>query len=96
MVSATFLGPFDKFLEPYIKVATGDYESILSEKGIFNALCAEIGSIAHELTHYFQWVNNTDQSEAEKETEADTYSEAIVYDYLDECGYDFLNSVGVL
>lgn len=96
LVSATFLGPFDKFIEPYIKVAAGDFDNIIYEKGVFNALCAEICSIAHELTHYFQWVNDMEQSESMKEKQADKYSEEIVYDYLDECGYDYLNSIGVL
>ena len=40
MVSATFFAPYDKDVEPYIRVATGDYEELVSERGEEDAVFA--------------------------------------------------------
>ena len=70
-VSATFFAPYDKNVEPYIKVATGDYEDLVHEYGEVDALYIIIESIAHEIIHYKQWLSDLDfnESEAEKEGE---------------------------
>ncbi|GAB6255789.1 hypothetical protein [Peribacillus frigoritolerans] len=58
LVSGTFFGPFDKSEEPYIRIATGDYLELLAENGRDNALAAILGTIAHELGHYYQWIDD--------------------------------------
>lgn len=58
LVVATFFAPFDKTVEPYIRVAVGDYNELLIERGNDNALAAYIRSISHELIHYDQWLND--------------------------------------
>ncbi|MEH7299994.1 hypothetical protein [Neobacillus drentensis] len=63
LVSATFLAPFDKSVEPYIRIATGDYMELLAENGQDDALAAILGSIAHELGHYYQWVDDLELDE---------------------------------
>jgi hypothetical protein len=64
LVSATFLAPYDKNLEPYIRVSsTGDYLEMLDERGQDNALAVILGSIAHELGHYYQWVDDKELDE---------------------------------
>jgi len=62
-VSATFLGPFDRGEEPYIRVATGDYADLKKEFGRDNALAACLNSFAHEFVHYQQWVGTGEISE---------------------------------
>jgi hypothetical protein len=52
LVSATFFAPYDKAIEPYIRIATGDYEELVSERGEIDALWALLGSMAHEIVHY--------------------------------------------
>ncbi|WP_157831116.1 MULTISPECIES: hypothetical protein [Bacillaceae] len=32
LASATFFAPYDKTVEPYIRIATGDYEELVSER----------------------------------------------------------------
>jgi hypothetical protein len=63
LVSATFFGPFDKRQEPYIRVSTGDYLELLVENGLDDALAAILGSIAHELGHYYQWIDDLELDE---------------------------------
>lgn len=82
-VSATFMGPDDKLIEPYIRVSAGDYQDLLNKRGKDDALCAILNSITHELTHYFQWINGFKQSVRSEEWQAKYYSEKIIDDYAD-------------
>ena len=66
-VSATFFAPFDKKETGIIKVATGDFNGLLKEKGKINALNMTLNSISHELQHYYQWVEDLDFDEEEAE-----------------------------
>lgn len=92
-VSATFFGPFDRLAEPYIKIAAGDYYDLVEKYNEFNALCDNIASLAHELTHYYQWLNDVALSEAQEERQAKYYSIKVVRSYLNERGYDFLEQL---
>jgi len=82
-VSATFFGPFDKNYEPYIRVSTGDYEELLRKRGHDDALAAILRSISHELTHYFQWINDIKLTEIGEERQATSYANFIVYEYAE-------------
>lgn len=62
-VSATFFGPDNKQIKPYIRIAIGDYNKLLIRRGKSNALVAILGSIIHELTHYFQWLDEDYQND---------------------------------
>jgi hypothetical protein len=55
-VSASFFAPWNRKVEPYIRIATGDYPLLRKERGRDNALAAFLNSFAHELVHYQQWV----------------------------------------
>lgn len=59
-VAASFFAPWDRNVEPYIKIATGDYLSLKKEIGRDNALAAFISSMSHEIVHYRQWVETGD------------------------------------
>lgn len=67
LVSATFFAPFDKDVEPHIRISTGDYQELMSELGKDNALASILGSIAHELGHYYQWIDDLELDEDEAE-----------------------------
>ena len=82
-VSATFFGPYDKTQEPYIRISVGDYEDLLKKMDQDNALAAILGSIAHELSHYFQWLKDFDFTEAKMERQALYYAKAIIDDYAE-------------
>ncbi|PAE35438.1 DUF2750 domain-containing protein [Bacillus sp. 7884-1] len=90
MVSATFLGPYSKDEEPYIRVATGDFQELVSERGEENAILAILNSIAHEIIHYQQWLNNPDLDEENAETEAMEHSVKLMDEYL---GNNFINEI---
>jgi hypothetical protein len=81
MVTGTFLGPYDKFVEPYIRISAGDYQGLLIKRGKDNALAATLYSITHELTHYFQWINDFEQTNRSEEWQATYYSRCLVGAY---------------
>jgi len=81
MVSATFFAPYEKNVEPYIRLATGDYDELIEERGKADALYAMLDSIAHEIIHYQQWLEDRELQEDEAEEEGykmvDRYSETL-------------------
>lgn len=77
----TFFEPKDHYMEPYIRVAAGDYEELLKHYGKDNALAAILLTIAHELTHYFQWINDINLTEIGMERQATSYAQYILEEY---------------
>lgn len=81
LVTATFFAPYDKNVEPFIRIATGDYEELIQERGKVDALYSMLDSIAHELIHYEQWLEDRKMDEDEAEEKGyelvDRYSETI-------------------
>lgn len=57
LVSGLFFEPYSRSVEPYAKVAVGVVDKLEDEYNTKNAICKILCSIAHELTHYFQWIN---------------------------------------
>ena len=58
--SASFFAPYDQYVEPYIRIATGDYPMRAAESGRDNALASFIVSLSHEVIHYQQWIETGD------------------------------------
>jgi len=56
-VTASFFAPDDSNVEPFIRVATGDYPKLKADRGRDDALAAFICSLAHEVVHYQQWLS---------------------------------------
>ena len=81
MASATCLIPESKQMEPYIRIATGDYYTLREDVGQDNALAAILSSMTHELTHYFQWVNDLKLTDIGCEKQARKYVDYILDDY---------------
>ena len=81
MVCGTFFRPADRDREPYIRIATGDYVELLAKWDRDNALAAILSTLAHELTHYFQWLNDLDLTLIGEERQATCYARQILSDY---------------
>ena len=54
--SASFFAPWDRTVEPFIRIATGDYLALKQASCRDDALASFIHSLAHEVIHYRQWV----------------------------------------
>lgn len=80
-VSAIFFEPFSKSDEPNIRIAVGDYYELLENWGKDRALGAILGSLAHELTHYYQWLNDVNSSDLNRERQANRYRKKILAMY---------------
>ena len=80
-VVGSFFEPFDYSVEPYIRIATGDYSELKNNMGKDDALATILASIAHELTHYFQWINNLQLTPTGRERQANQYSRFIIDEY---------------
>lgn len=81
LVSAKFFGPYSKTVEPYISIATGDIKEIEKNKGKDESLAAVLCSMVHELTHYFQWINNIEITDEQAERQAIYYKKKIIAEY---------------
>ncbi len=55
-VSASFFAPWSRRVEPFIRIATGEYPQLKKEWGEETALVSHLISLAHEIIHYLQWV----------------------------------------
>jgi hypothetical protein len=63
LASASIFLPWSRKVEPYIRVATGDYNVLRRARGRDNALAAYLSSLSHEIVHYKQWVETGRVSE---------------------------------
>jgi len=63
IATASFFAPWDPRVEPYIRIATGDYATMRGESGRDNPLAGYLCSLAHEVLHYRQWVETGETSE---------------------------------
>jgi len=77
----TFFEPDAYSALPYIKVATGDYPDLLDSLGRDDALATILTVVAHEMTHYFQWINALPLTERGRERQATQYSHFILDEY---------------
>ena len=63
IVTASFFAPWAAEVEPYIRVATGDFSKEQNERGRDNALAGFLHSVAHEIVHYQQWIDTGEITE---------------------------------
>lgn len=88
--SASFIAPFCKDDDPFIRVNLANRQ--LDTENIENLRYSVLISIAHEITHYFQWIADREFSESEAEQNADQ----MVEQFIDERGYNLTVSKIVL
>jgi hypothetical protein len=67
---ASFFAPWDLDVEPYIRIATGDYPDDETANGRDDALASYLCSLAHEVIHYQQWIRGEEPTEAGVDEEA--------------------------
>lgn len=80
-IVGSFFEPFSYLDEPYIKIATGDYDRLLHNLGEDNALASILLSLAHEITHYYQWINNIQLTPIGRERQASRYANYVIDEY---------------
>jgi hypothetical protein len=61
--AASIFLPWDRKVEPYIRIATGDFPGLRRRRGRDNALAAFLVSLSHEVLHYQQWIKTGRASE---------------------------------
>ena len=64
-----------------MRIATGDYQELVAERGKKEAMWSILGTLAHELTHYFQYINQLKLTRIGEERQATVYSDYILSDY---------------
>lgn len=69
-----------------IKIATGDYEKLVRERGTLQARIAIILPFLHELTHYYQWINSVELTPVGEERQAARYADDLMGEYLHDIG----------
>lgn len=72
---------YGTFFGPYIRISAGDYYDTVQKNGKDNALGYYLVTIAHELTHYFQWINDIKLTRIGYERQATAYSGYIIDEY---------------
>lgn len=83
-VYGTFWSMYDDYnIEPHIRVAAGDYTDLCHKWGKDSALTAILSTIAHELTHYFQWINALKLTPIGQERQATNYARYILDEYAE-------------
>lgn len=80
-VCGYFFRPYDQNDEPYIVLATGDYPEMLKKHGKDNALATILWSLTHELTHYFQWINDVELTLKGMERQASNHANKLLSCY---------------
>ena len=84
LVYGTFWRMEDDYtVEPYIRVAAGDYLDLCDKWGKDSALTAILLTIGHELTHYFQWINALELTPIGMERQATKYARYVLDDYAE-------------
>lgn len=82
-VYGTFFRPYDYSTEPYIRVAAGDYCDNEKKWGKDSALIAILLTISHEITHYYQWINDLNLTLIGEERQASRYAGFILDEYFE-------------
>ena len=66
-----------------LRIRTNDFSELCQEHGRKQALTSLLLTMAHELTHYFQWVNDLQLTEIGMERQANNYARKIIRAYAE-------------
>ncbi len=64
---------FDTYEEPYIRIPAKPEQNRLQQYELEDVYEQILSSLAHELTHYFQWINQLQQTDCGAEWQANYY-----------------------
>ena len=84
-VSISFL-PYSYLDEPYLKIAAGDYDDLVSKRGILQAKIVILLELFIQLTHYYQWINDEKLTSIGEKRQASYYAQDLMDEYLDALG----------
>ena len=70
-------------VEPYMLLAAGNYNDLCKKRGKDDALAAILFVMAHELTHYFQWINSLKLTPIGQERQATKYAGYLLDEYAE-------------
>ena len=79
----TFFRPDSYEVEPYIRIAVGDFPALCSKWGEEDAVYAVLKTLSPELTHYFQWINGLPLTPIGEERQATAYAGYIMDEYAE-------------
>lgn len=82
-VSDFFFWPANRYDEPYIKLAAGDYNELLERLGRDDAIATILIALLQEITHYFQWINGLEFADPSLDEQAKKCARAVLNDYAD-------------
>jgi hypothetical protein len=68
---STFFRPDDPTVEPYIRIATGNYTEEKEIQGRDSALCGYLSSLAYQLVNYLDWIEGTERTNRQVRKQAD-------------------------
>lgn len=83
MVCGTFFRPDRLDVEPFIRLSTGDYLDLCKLWGKEDATLSILSCLAHELTYYYQWLNQLELTYAGEERQAKIYAKQVIEEYLE-------------
>ena len=84
-VSALFVEPYERSGHPHIYIAVGSYAEHKDKVGRDAALGGILRSAAHELTHYYQWLNDVRLTGRGYEIQARYYADVVIDWYATTC-----------
>ena len=90
-VSGTFWGPYSFTEGAYIKIACPELKTNENEKTIYKRIINILVTTAHEISHYYQWVNRLNKTDRQIEYQATFYSHRIINEFL----YDIINDPNI-
>jgi len=70
-IVTSFFAPFDTSVEPYIRIATGDYPDEKAAEGRDDALAGYLYGLAYQLVNYFDWLDEKERPERRVRERAD-------------------------
>ena len=82
LVVGTMWRPADASSFPYIRLATGDYQEMVERSSRDSAMWQILHTFAHEITHYYQYINKLKLTLTGEERQAKHWAERILSEYL--------------
>ena len=83
-----FFAPYDNQVEPYIKIATGDFQDLVEERGKESAVFDILFSFALDIKKYQKWLASNSTVDGYDATEDAT---ELLQSYIDDSIFDFSN-----
>lgn len=81
----TFFEPDSFSVHSHIRIAAGDYDELIAASNRDDAITSILLVIAHEMTHYFQWINALALTPRGCERQANQYARFVLAEYAETC-----------